>query len=99
MSCAERCRAQLRRKSSHGSLQHPPGEWQVSANPFFPIGSRCDKCKADAVVEVECTEKDRRGDICGNAYRRCAEHGGEAGARRSLKSHKGVYHPKTGGES
>jgi hypothetical protein len=33
--------------------------------------------------------------ICGKFYQFCADHGGEAAARRSLKSHMGLYHPKT----
>jgi hypothetical protein len=30
---------------------------------------------------------------CGRAYQRCENHDGEAGAKRSLRSHKGLYHP------
>lgn len=33
--------------------------------------------------------------LCGKAYAFCEKHGGEAAARRSLKSHMGLYHPKT----
>lgn len=31
---------------------------------------------------------------CGERYHRCEAHGGEAGARRSLHSHRGLHHPK-----
>lgn len=32
---------------------------------------------------------------CGQRYHRCADHGGTAGAQRSLHSHRALYHPKT----
>jgi len=31
---------------------------------------------------------------CGKTYRRCQKHGGLMGARRSLHSHRALYHPK-----
>jgi hypothetical protein len=30
---------------------------------------------------------------CGKVYHRCGRHGGRQGAARSLKSHRGLYHP------
>lgn len=36
-----------------------------------------------------------RCDTCGKVYARCDAHGGGAAVRRSLKSHRGLYHPKT----
>lgn len=50
----------------------------------------CDKFSRSVcglvVATVVCSD-------CGVDYARCEAHGGEAGARRSLKSHRGLYHP------
>lgn len=54
---------------------------------------KCSKCKkpvylADGGGMAACME-------CPRSYVRCAECGGQDGARRSLKSHIGLVHPKT----
>jgi len=43
----------------------------------------CDKCRAFATSELDC-------DDCSKVYRRCEEHGGLKGCRRSLYSHKAL---------
>jgi hypothetical protein len=39
------------------------------------------------VASVRCND-------CPRVYARCQHIGGEAGAKRSLHSHRGLYHPK-----
>lgn len=50
----------------------------------------CDRCGEPAYEGPEIC------DVCGKAYRRCIEHGGTQGARRSIHSHKALHHPKGG---
>lgn len=49
------------------------------------VEPQCDKCSKRSaqpvVTSVSC-------EACGNLYARCEAHGGEAGCKRSLKSHK-----------
>lgn len=42
----------------------------------------CDKCKQPAAGTAACH--------CGALYRRCEKHGGAAGARRSVHSHRAL---------
>ena len=60
-----------------------------------PKNTRKSPC-AGEVATVECAEDVGRSEYkgCGNKYARCEAHGGIEGARRSLGSHKGIYHPK-----
>lgn len=54
----------------------------------------CDKpkCKGTTQDRAVCV-------ACGRVYARCFDHGGLEGARRSLKSHAGLYHPGEGAAS
>jgi hypothetical protein len=52
----------------------------------------CDKCPTPVDTQggwhgVACM-------ACGASYIRCEAHGGQAGARRSLHSHRALMHPK-----
>lgn len=59
-----------------------------------PKHTRAKPCAGEvAVVVCECPPR-ATGLPCPDTYRRCAAHGGEAGARRSLASHRAIYHPK-----
>lgn len=65
-------------------------EIQVHTPRFFCKKVRCTN-PAHPDVEVVCPS-------CGRAYERCENHGGEAAARRSLKSHRGLYHAAVGAD-
>ena len=60
-----------------------------------PKHTRKSPCSGE-VAEVLCPDCLAPGvDGWTAAFRRCEAHGGAAGAARSLKSHRSVYHPKT----
>jgi len=69
--------------------------------PRCPKGTRKRPC-AGEVAEATCHEVGDRyhgpREWCGKTFDRCQAHGGEAGARRSLQSHRGVYHPREKGD-
>ena len=46
---------------------------------------KCDKCRARLghIATATCSD-------CGRTYHRCADCGGEAGVKRSLKSHRPI---------
>ena len=44
------------------------------------------RCTNPAAADIEITCP-----VCGRAYPRCSNHDGAAGARRSLRSHMGLY--------
>lgn len=59
---------------------------EAAAKPaprFYCTKLRCTNPAAND-VEITCP-------VCGRAYQRCFNHDGEAGARRSLRSHAGLY--------
>ena len=58
-----------------------------------PKHTRKSPCSGE-VAGLICGEPDRRDRPCTDRFLRCDAHGGAAGAARSLKSHRGVYHPK-----
>jgi hypothetical protein len=69
----------------------------MSDEQAWVVSARCGKCGMPAVAVATCDAiRDAgmlKGKPCGLTYGRCDEHGGERGARRSLKSHKGLNHP------
>ena len=66
----------------------------MSAVKLCPKYTKASPCSGSVVV-IECTEDVGRSEYkaCGEKYDRCEAHGGLPGARRSLKSHRGIYHP------
>jgi len=48
-------------------------------------GTRKSPCSAETPALAQCS-------TCGRCYRRCASHGGEDGAKRSLHSHRALIH-------
>jgi hypothetical protein len=52
----------------------------------------CDKAKRSEPCDLTLVGMASCG--CGKVYVRCRRHGGEAGAKKSLHSHRALYHPK-----
>lgn len=69
-----------------------PRQLQPIGAVAIGVSATCDKelhrdpCGVAEAVTVCAT--------CGKSYARCARHGGEAGAKRSLHSHRALYHPR-----
>jgi len=67
--------------------------------PRCPKGTRKSPCAGEvSVVECDAIWRPPINETCGQKYARCQAHGGLAGAKRSLKSHRGVYHPGEKGD-
>lgn len=60
-----------------------------------PATAKCDRSGtcSNVLYTVACPEAG-----CGKVYVRCENHGAQASAHRSLKSHRGLYHPKNQGD-
>jgi len=67
------------------------GRYSLAAQAVAADSKPCDKCGIAVAMHggwsgVACFD-------CRKVYVRCENCGGDRGARRSLKSHRGLYHP------
>ena len=89
--CCYHCTAPAVKVAGYGGLEVGLCGGHADAPPVLSLETCCTpRCRSFVEEAIACQD-------CGKTYRKCAAHGGRAAAARSLKSHRGLYHPKAQG--
>ena len=86
--CCYHCTAPAEKIADYGGLEVGLCGGHAEAVPVLMLET-CSTRRCRALVEEAIACQD-----CGKTYRKCTAHGGRKAAARSLKSHRGVYHPQ-----